>query len=236
MKGADSLLLRKILGRALSLCLSVMLLTACFTASAAEVTLQIEYVPITSYGFVADTFNGVEAKYNPWGKNYDCGELLRRYYKELYGLDIALYGNRPHVVNNEDYDFVLVTEPQAGDAMFASAWARRRSTCHWAIAKVVDVEGNTITVFEQNWRGGGKAGVGRQIPYENNCYDFYRLTYKGGEALTLQQRVAQNDAMERENLARIAEEERILAVQEARQQVVALCQEYRQKALSVANA
>ncbi len=227
---------RKLLGRALSLCLSVMLLAACFTVHAAEITLQIEYVPITGYGFVADTFNGVEAKYNPWGKNYDCGELLCRYYKELYGLEIALYGNRPHVMNNEDYDFVLVTDPQPGDAMFASAWARRRSTCHWAIVKETDVQGNTITVFEQNWRGGGQAGVGRQIPYDNNCYDFYRLTYQGGEALTLAQRVAQNDALERQNLARMAEEARILAVQEARQQVVALCDEYREKALSAANA
>ena len=72
--------LKNLLRKVCFICFSVLLLGSCFQASAREVTLNVTYVPIRKYGFVADTLYGVEARYNPWGKNYDCGELIRRYY------------------------------------------------------------------------------------------------------------------------------------------------------------
>jgi len=162
--------LKKTLRRLVVLCLCVMTMAACLQVSAREVTLKVEYVPITKYGFVADTLNGVQSKYNPWGWNYDCGELVRRYYKEVYGLTVSLAWDKPNVTGNDDYWFEVVDEPQTGDVFFASAWARGKGYGHWALCKETDKEADTITMFEQNWRWNGMAGVGRQISYSKNCY------------------------------------------------------------------
>lgn len=193
-----------------TLCLCAVTLASCFLASAREVTLAVEYVPITKYGYVADTLNGVESKYNPWGWNYDCGELVRRYYKQLYGLDVALYYNKPNVVGNTDYWFEKVDEPQTGDVFFASAWARGKAYGHWALCKEADKESDTITMFEQNWRWNGMAGVGRQISYSKNCYEYYRLTNATGYVLTLAEQAekeAQHQAAIRELQLQMEEEE-----------------------------
>jgi hypothetical protein len=157
---------------------------------AREVTLNVEYVPITKYGFVADTLNGVESKYNPWGTNYDCGELVRRYYKQVYGLTVSLAWDKPNVTGTDEYWFEVVDEPQTGDVFFASAWERGKSYGHWALCKETDKEADTITMFEQNWRWNGMAGVGRQIRLSKNCYTYYRLTNAEGHVLTLAEKAA----------------------------------------------
>lgn len=185
--------LKKLAKRLVLTCLCAVLLASCLPAQAGETTVHIEYVTIEKFGFVADTLNGVEAKYNPWGSNYDCSELIHRYYKEIYGVRLGLYGNAPHVLDRDDVYFERVSEPQVGDVLFATAYMRGRPTCHWAICKSVDTENNTITMFEQNWRVGGTAAVNRQIPYEKNCYYYYRLMTATGPALTLEQEAEQQE-------------------------------------------
>lgn len=230
--------LKNLLRKVCLIYLSVLLLGSCFQATAKEVTLNVTYVHIRKYGFVADTLHGVEARYNPWGKNYDCGELIRRYYKELYGLDIALYGNMPHVVGNSEYWFEKVEEPQTGDVLFATAWARGKAYGHWAICKVADKEANTITMFEQNWRWNGNAGVSRQIPYEGNCYTYYRLRYAKGAALTLDQQETVAQIRERTEAAeRELEDQRLqyqAQLEVRRDQVQALCSYYESLAQTAA--
>lgn len=224
----------KLAKKALLICLCAMILGSCLQASAADVTVHIEYITIEKYGFVADTLNGVEAKYNPWGKNYDCSELIHRYYKEIYGISLALYGNAPHVVGRDDVWFEKVSEPQVGDVMFASSYSRGRPTCHWAICKSVDVENNTITMFEQNWRVGGTAGVGRQIPYAKNCYNYYRLMCASGPALTLAQEAERQEMQSRITayFNQVAEEQRAQELEAS--SVAELCRYFRQDAAAAA--
>jgi hypothetical protein len=159
-------------------------LASATVAFAKEVTVDVEYITIKKFGFVADTFNGVAAKYNPWGTNYDCAELVYRYYREYYGIALTLSGNRPNVVGDETHYFEEVKDPQPGDIFFATARRRGRPYDHWAICKEVDAEANTITMFEQNWRWGGTAGIGRQIPYDDNCYTYFRLCHESGTVKT----------------------------------------------------
>lgn len=192
---------KKVLRNALVLCLCVMLFASFMQASAGEVTLSVKYIPIEKYGFVADTFNGVQAKYNPWGTNYDCGELIHRYITQLYGLDITLT-DQPRVVGTDEYWFVQVEEPRPGDVFCANAWERGKAYGHWAICKSVDKENGTITMFEQNWRWNGTAGVDRQIPYEGNCYRYYRLTNAADYVLTLEEQ-AQKQAEHERNVAQM---------------------------------
>ncbi len=177
--------LKKTLRRFVVLCLCLVTLGSCLQVSAREVTLNVEYVTITKFGFVADTLNGVESRYNPWGTNYDCGELVRRYYKEVYGLTVSLAWDKPNVTGTDEYWFEAVDEPQTGDVFFASAWARGKGYGHWALCKETDKDADTITMFEQNWRWNGMAGVGRQISYSKNCYTYYRLVSASGQVLTL---------------------------------------------------
>ena len=72
---------------ALLIVLAVM--AAGLTAMAAEKTLDVTYVKITGDEFVADTFNGVEARYNLYGRTYYCSEFITRYYAQVYGLCIV---------------------------------------------------------------------------------------------------------------------------------------------------
>ncbi len=169
--------------RLVVLTLCVMTLGACLQVSAREVTLKCEYVRITGEGFVAETFNGVEARYNRYGRTLYCTELVQRYYKEVYGITVRCNGSQgPTVVGNENYWFRKTETPRPGDVMFASAGRRGVGYNHWAICKSADMQSGTITLFEQNWRWSGKAGVSRQIPYENNCYVYYELVCADGRA------------------------------------------------------
>lgn len=210
---------KNMLRKAAALCLTLAALGSCLFVSAKEVTLDVEYITIRKFGFVADTFNGVESKYNPWGRNYDCAELVYRYYREYYGLQLTLSGNRPNVVGEEGYRFEEVKTPQPGDIMFANARNRNRPYDHWAICKEADPESDTITMFEQNWRWGGQAGVGRTIPYENNCYTYFRLKHESGTVLTraekeeLQQRAQRIAAMQETLKQQLAEEEAALQLE-----------------------
>lgn len=146
--------------------------------SAAEGTISCTYVPITGDGFVADTMNGVEARYNLYGPTLYCVELVVRYYQEVYGLPIRCDDSGPSVIGNDDYYFALTDDPQPGDVMFGSAAARGKGYNHWALVK--SNNGSSLTLFEQNWRWNGQAGINREIEYPTTCYQIYTLKSRSG--------------------------------------------------------
>ena len=150
--------------------------------SAAEGTISCTYVPITGDGFVADTMNGVEARYNLYGPTLYCVELVVRYYQEVYGLEIRCSDSGPAVLNDDDLYFEKTDDPQPGDVMFGSAAARGKSYNHWALVKANN--GSSLTLFEQNWRWNGQAGVNREIEYPTTCYEIYTLKSRSGAAIT----------------------------------------------------
>jgi hypothetical protein len=172
---------------ALLLCCAI--LTCGMTAFAAENTLDVTYLPITQEGFVADTFNGVDAIYNRYGSTYYCTELITRYYAQVYGLTINASGSGPVVEGTSNYWFEIVTEnPQPGDILFGTAAQRGSSYNHWALVKSYDADTGVMTLFEQNWRWNGQAGVNRQLAFPTSSYTCYRLCSSTGEVKTLHEK------------------------------------------------
>ncbi len=141
--------------------------------TAAEGILDCTYLDITGDGFVADTLNGVEARYNLDGPTIYCAELIRRYYSQVYGLDIRCSDTDLLVMDNDDLYFEKTDQPKTGDVMLGSAEAREKEYNHWALVK--HFEGDKLTVFEQNWRWNDQAGIDRVIEYPNDCYEIYTL-------------------------------------------------------------
>lgn len=157
---------------ATALCVSLFLAVLSVPALAADETLDITYVEITCDGFVADTYLGVEARYNLTGPTLYCSDLIERFYAQVYGLTVTTPPGVP-VVEEDGYWFELTDTPQPGDIAYASASSRVSS--HYAICREVDAAAGTITLFEQNWRWGDKAGVNRKISYQDSPYVFYTL-------------------------------------------------------------
>lgn len=155
----------------LVLCLLCAALAA--TAQAEETTLDVTYVTITGDGFVAETMDGVEARYNLNGQTLLCSELVERYYREVYGLTVIPAG-APTVSGSSEYWFEVTTTPKKGDILYATE-ASRGGCAHYALCRSFDPAANTVTLFEQNWIWGGKAGIGRVIPMDG-CYTAYTLT------------------------------------------------------------
>ncbi len=180
------------------------LLAACFmvlgcglSAQAAEGTLDVTYVPITSENFVADTLNGVDALYNRYGSTYYCNEYVIRYYEEVYGLTVRTSDSGPSVVGTEEYWFELAETPQTGDVLYASAARRGKGYSHWAIVKSYDPETGIMTLIEQNWRWNGQAGINRQLAFPSSVYYCYTLCSSSGEVATLlEQEAAESWATE----------------------------------------
>ncbi|MGN0573422.1 MAG: CHAP domain-containing protein [Acutalibacteraceae bacterium] len=126
------------------------------------------WVEIKGDGFVADTFCGVEARYNESDYYYQCNELIMRFYAEAFGLDVLAYSNTGLIMLSEGYAFAEADKPKKGDIIFVSAAMRNSSSDHWAIVK--DYGNGYITMFEQNVVWDGKAAVNRQIEYPSDSY------------------------------------------------------------------
>ena len=188
---------KKLLVRALILVLCVLSLSACLQAAAYETTLSCDYKKITENGFVADVFMGVEARYNLTGPTLYCSELIPRFIRDVYGVEIAASGYAPRVTDGSDCRFEEPVEARPGDVLIATAAERGKGYDHWAICKSVDPETNTMTLFEQNWRWNGCAGVDRVIPLHGSCYRVYRLVTDEGPLPTLAER-AELEAIEAE--------------------------------------
>lgn len=174
------MLLKRTAKRILTMLCSVSILAAvCLPISAAEGEISTTYVKITSDGFVADTMNGVQSRYNLYGPTFYCVELITRYYQELYGLELRATGGAPTVLNNSNYYFEETASPKQGDVMFGSAAARGKGYNHWSLVKSFD--GVSVTCFEQNWRWNGQAGINRRIAFPTSYYKFYTLKSKNGQ-------------------------------------------------------
>lgn len=146
-------------------------------AQAGETTLDVTYVTITGDGFVAETMDGIEARYHLSGQTLLCSELVERYYQEIYGLTVILAG-APTVSGSSEYWFEVTTTPKRGDILYATE-AARGGCSHYALCRSFDAAANTVTLFEQNWTWGDKAGIGRVIPMDG-CYTAYTLTGVNG--------------------------------------------------------
>lgn len=127
------------------------------------------YVDIKGKNFVADTFHGVKALYNEGGPTLYCNELVIRFYKEAYGLDISA-GTSGISMKSEGYKFVTPSNPKPGDVVYVSA-AMRGTSDHWAIVKYN--KGDHLVLFEQNVVNGGEAGVERKLKYPSDSYKLY---------------------------------------------------------------
>lgn len=127
------------------------------------------YVEIQGKNFVADTFYGVDALYNEDGSVYHCGEIVERFYREAYGLDVHI-GSSGIRMDTEGYKFVTPKTPKAGDVVYVSA-EMRGTTDHWALVKYCT--DGYLVLFEQNVVYRGQAGIERKLKYPSNSYHLY---------------------------------------------------------------
>lgn len=166
--------------------ISCLALTAALAtpAWAAEGTLSCTYVPITQDGFVAGTMDGVEARYNLTGRTLYCVELVERYYAEVYGLTLRCDNGAVTVLNDPDLYFAPTDDPQLGDILYGSAETRDAGYSHWALVRANN--GDSLTLFEQNWCWNGQAGVDRVIAFPTDAYAAYTLKSRSGAAITPQ--------------------------------------------------
>lgn len=138
------------------------------------------YKEIKGKGFVADTFCGVDALYNENDSYYQCNELIMRFYREAFGLEVLAYANTGLVMLTEGYAFEPTSEPKKGDVVYCTVAMRGSSSDHWAIVK--DYSDGKLTLFEQNVVWEGKAGVGRRLKYPSDSYYLYTPVGLGGNA------------------------------------------------------
>ena len=127
------------------------------------------YIEIRGKNFVADTFYGVKALYNEDGPTLYCSELVIRFYKEAYGLDISA-GKSGISMKSEGYKFITPKTAKPGDVVYVSA-EMRGSSDHWAIVKYN--KGDHLVLFEQNVVHNGCAGVERKLKYPSDSYKLY---------------------------------------------------------------
>ncbi len=127
------------------------------------------YIEIQGKNFVADTFYGVNAYYNEDGSIYHCGEIVERFYKEAYGLEVSI-GSSGIRMDTQGYKFVTPKTPKPGDVIYVSA-EMRGTTDHWALVKYC--EDGYLVLFEQNVVYKGRAGVERKLKYPSKSYHIY---------------------------------------------------------------
>ncbi len=162
----------------------VLALFFCFMQSASadwydDIKPNSTWVKIEGENFVADTFMGVSALYNESDNSrYHCGELIIRFYKEAYGLDIYPYTNDTPTSQTDGYEFVKTKTPKKGDIIFVSKEMRGSTQDHWAIVK--DYSDGYITLFEQNTIWEGQAGVERKLKCPSDSYYIYTLVKVDG--------------------------------------------------------
>ena len=161
----------------------VVAMFACFAQPASadwysDIKPNSEWVKIEGENFVADTFMGVKALYNENDRDHQCGDLVIRFYKEAFGLDIYPYTSGGPTSETSGYKFVKTTSPKAGDIIYVSKEMRGSSQDHWAIVR--DYSDGYITMFEQNVIWNGQAVVGRQIKYPSDSYYVYTLVATDG--------------------------------------------------------
>lgn len=141
-------------------------------------------VSITHTGQVVDTieFNGhkIGAKYSLGGgygsSDYSCAAFVMRFYKTVYGFDVwNLSSSYSTPVCSNGESFVKTNTPRVGDIV------RFQDRTHWALVK--SVEGDKVTLIEQNWgmytSGGYCAPINRTVKVGDSQVSFF--TYSAYE-------------------------------------------------------
>ena len=143
-------------------------------------------VSVTHTGQVVDTitFDGktIGAKYALGGgygtSEYSCAAFVMRFYKEVYGFDVwnlSSSGSTPVCSNGET--FSKTESPRVGDIV------RFQDRTHWALVKSVD--GDKVTLIEQNWgmytSDGYCAPINRTVKVGDSQVSFFTYSaYKTG--------------------------------------------------------
>lgn len=114
--------------------------------------------------FVVSTYLGVDSLYSAENSTYSSAELVSRFYKEAYGLNISTGANGP-VMNSSGYAFKTPNSPAQGDIVYSP------STGRWAIVK--SATRSSLVLFEQDTVTDGKAAVDRVAKYPSSSYAVY---------------------------------------------------------------
>lgn len=142
--------------------------------------IDTQTVTISKDGQAVDKFCNVKSYYILGSSNtgnYCCAAYVKRFYAALYNVKVSQVNTYagPPVVSAEDKNVSLrkVSVPQPGDIM--------QNTGYSHVAIVKSVNGNEVTLIEQNWKwtSGGVvyAKINRKIDI-NSAY-FYRLVING---------------------------------------------------------
>lgn len=117
-----------------------------------KIDYKEQILTITKEGFVADSFQGVDALYRKGRSDgssttYSCAAYIKKFYKEIYGVSVnnLFAGATPR---SDKGTFKLAKTPEAGDIV---ACPSTSGSNHWAIVKQVN-DDNTVTLIEQNWK------------------------------------------------------------------------------------
>ena len=114
--------------------------------------------------FVVSSYLGVDSLYSATNTTYSSAELVIRFYKEAYGLNISTGANGP-VMNSSGYAFKTPNTPAQGDIVYSP------STGRWAIVK--SASRSSLVLFEQDTVTDGKASVDRVAKYPSDSYAVY---------------------------------------------------------------
>ena len=127
--------------------------------------------------FTATSYLGVDALYSLTSNEYSSAELVERFYKNCYGINVSAGGGGPSI-SSAGYVFKTPNTPAQGDIVYSPSSGR------WAIVK--GYSRGTITLFEQDAVSDGKALINRTIAYPSSSYALYTPRPKAGYAyLTL---------------------------------------------------
>ncbi len=160
------------LKKTLTFVLMLIIISCVFTALAAQ-TEPTVYVPIEGSNFVVDELHGVPAYYNRYDRQWQCVEYMRRYYHEVFGVEMSVNSSSAYIIEGEG-TFEKAETPRTGDVVYWPSYLRAVNYGHVAIVK--SYEDGVITLIEQNWRYNGKAAVERQVTWPSNGYYVFTLT------------------------------------------------------------
>ena len=142
------------------------------------------FVSIAGGAVDSITVNGVtvEALYEPYDSGtdtdttYSCAAFVKRFYSEVYGRDVYGLNSTTSIPLIDQGSFAETNSPKVGDIL------RDNQSVHWAIVK--EVNGNTVTVIQQNaWNSAyNKAWVGATVDVNDSRYTFFRWSGNEGEA------------------------------------------------------
>ncbi len=133
-------------------------------------------VTLTEPGQILETitYNGitVEAAYTNGSYSgsdpvYSCAAFVKKFYFRIYGIEVYNLLSKESVplVYHNMGSFSLTDQPHSGDIV------RDNTRTHWAIVK--SVEGDIITVVQQNYRSGNTGWINCSIDRFDTGYSYF---------------------------------------------------------------